>query len=133
MRKLLPIVIAMMILLTSCKNDDALGAKIRDIDFTIASQDEILKEIRELIEERQQDPFKLTYSDGGYLYIVVGYGKQSTGGYSITVENLYLAENGIYAETKLIGPSKDDTPGEAPSYPYIVIKIENIDKVVIFN
>jgi len=133
MRKLLPLIAAVAVLLTGCKSDDALGAKINDIDFTIISPNDIQQEIKELVEERQSKPFKLTYSDGDYLYIVVGYGEQTTGGYSITVGELYLAGNGIHVETNLVGPSKDDAPGEAPSYPYIVIKIENIDKVVLFN
>jgi len=133
MRKLLPLIAVVAVLLTGCKSDDALGAKINDIDFTIISPNDIQQEIKELVEERQSKPFKLTYSDGDYLYIVVGYGEQTTGGYSITVGELYLAGNGIHVETNLVGPSKDDVPGEAPSYPYIVIKIENIDKVVLFN
>jgi len=133
MRKLLPVAAFIVFLLAGCKSDDTLGAKIKDIDFTIVSPNEIQQEIKELVEERQSKPFKLTYSDGDYLYIVVGYGEQATGGYSITVGDLYLAENGIYVETNLVGPSKDDVPAEAPSYPYIVIKTTNMDKVVIFN
>ena len=133
MRKLLPVILAITVLFTGCKSDDSLGAKIKDIDFEIVSQSEMAQEVKALVEERQGEPFKLTYSDGDYLYIVVGYGEQATGGYSITVGKLYLAEKGIYVETNLVGPSKDDIPKEAPSYPYIVIKIENMDKVVIFN
>ena len=77
--------------------------------------------------------FKLTYADEGYLYICIGYGKQESGGYSVTVNDLYETENAIYVNTNLLGPKAGSAPATSPSYPYIVLKIEFRDKTVVFD
>lgn len=40
------------------------------------------------------------------LYLVVGYGRQPTGGYSIIVDELYTTENTIVFATTLTGREK---------------------------
>ena len=85
------------------------------------------------IQEKKQDAFKLTYSDDQSLYIVSGYGVQETGGYSITVEQLYLSENTIVFDTELMGPAKGETGNSGPSCPYIVVKTEYLEEPVIFQ
>ena len=67
------------------------------------------------------------------LYICVGYGEQATGGYSITVKELYLTDNAIYVDTNLKGPSPEELQNPVKSYPYIVLKTENMDKTVVFE
>ena len=89
------------------------------------------EELKEMIEERKVEPFKLTYSDNEYLYICVGYGEQETGGYSITVDELYLTDSAIYAQTTLLGPEASDKGNKVASYPVIVIKTELLDQTVI--
>jgi hypothetical protein len=86
-----------------------------------------------VIEEKKELPFKFTYQDGGYLYICIGYGKQESGGYSISMDDLYLTENAIYVRTTLIGPSADVVSEGVQSYPYIVIKTEYLDYSVVFD
>ena len=59
-----------------------------------------------------------------------------SGGYSITVNDLYLTENAVYVDTTLLGPDPAESAGikkNTPSYPYIVLKTEFVDKPVIFN
>lgn len=107
--------------------------KIRDISYTVVKTEDIPQELLTQIQEKKEARFKLTYDDGEYLYIASGYGQQETGGYSITVKELYLAENAIYFLTELYGPQKGDSLHEAPSYPYIVVKTESIDKSVVFK
>ena len=67
----------------------------------------------------------------------MGYGIQPTGGYSISVEELYLSTNAIYINTNLIGPMKGETVTEVESYPYLVVQIENrmdySEKSVVFE
>ena len=77
--------------------------------------------------------FKLTYADEGYLYICIGYGKQESGGYSVTVNDLYETENAVYVNTNLLGPKAGSTPATSPSYPYIVLKVEFREKTVVFD
>ena len=67
------------------------------------------------------------------LNIAEGYGKQETSGYSIEVAEIYETENAIYVQTDLIGPSNDEKIVERPTYPYIVLKTESIDKNVVFR
>ncbi len=110
--------------------------KIKDLEFTVRAEENIPEELKKVIEEKKEMPFKLTYQDNGFLYICIGYGKQEGGGYSITADQLYLTENAIYVDTTLIGP---DPAGEgterknAPSCPMIVLKTEFIDKPVVFD
>ena len=67
------------------------------------------------------------------LYICVGYGEQDTSGYSIAVEDLYLTDNAICVDTELLGPGKGETTTAAVTCPYIVLKLEYLDKSVVFE
>ena len=107
--------------------------KLRDLDFTILSEEVIPEELKSLINEKKSEPFMLTYSDRDSLYICKGYGKQSSGGFSITVNELYLADDAIYVKTLLLGPEKNEETGNIETFPYIVIKTEKLDKTVIFE
>lgn len=107
--------------------------KLDDLEYTVLSPDEFPSQLVEVIEEKKAGAFRLTYTDEGYLYICVGYGEQETGGYSITVKELYETANGIYIDTTLMGPKEGEQISEAVSYPYIVIKLADIGKSVIFN
>ena len=106
--------------------------RLRDLDFTVLSEDVIPKELLDVIEERKEEPFELSFKDGKNLYLVVGYGKQETGGYSIVVEDLYLTEEAIYVSTGLLGPDPGQK-GTRESYPVIVIKTELLDKNILFE
>lgn len=123
------------VLLAGCARQKDPMEKIKDLEFTVLAEDNIPQELKEVIEEKKQNAFKLTYQDNGFLYICVGYGQQVSGGYSITVNALYLTENAIYADTTLVGPEPGDqaTVQKMPSYPYVVIKTEFVDKPVVFN
>lgn len=115
-----------------CSSISTSEAKLSDLDFTVVSETNIQEDIKDLIEEKKEEPFQMTYSDGNYKYIVVGYGKQEGGGYSIQVNQVYDTENTICVQTTLLGPEEDEIQTGEPSYPYIVIKIENLDKTVVF-
>ena len=49
--------------------------KLRDLEFTVLSEEKIPAELLTIIEEKKADPFQITYSDNQYLYICVGYGE----------------------------------------------------------
>ena len=99
------------------------------VDGKIKNKEEFLKNL----EEKKINPFQMTYRDGTYLYMAVGYGEQKTGGYSILVKKLTETKDKIFLNTELRGPSKEETDLEKPSFPYVVIKIENISKEVVFE
>ena len=86
-----------------------------------------------IVEEKKENAFKLTYNDDAYLYIVIGYGQQPQGGYSIAVNELYLTEDAIFVNTTLLGPESTSAAGQTPSYPYIVLKTDYLDKPVVFE
>ena len=131
-RKWIPVILPILIIMgfTGCKEEE----KIRNLDFTVVSNECIPKELLEEIESKKEEEFQLTFQDQNYLYLCVGYGKKETGGYSICVKDFYLTESSIVLDTTLLGPKHDDKKKNSDnSYPYIVIKTEYIDAVVIFS
>ena len=81
------------LLLTGCGLLSKENVKLRDLDFTVLSEEKIPEELKTVIAEKGTEPFQLTYSDNQNLYISIGYGEQKTGGYSIAVDALYLTDN----------------------------------------
>ena len=125
--------ISLFLCFVGCSGQKLSTEKLRDIDFTVVDEEDIPDELEDMIEEKEEEPFKLTYADQGNLYIAVGYGEQPTSGYSIEVKELYETKNAIYIHTNLIGPAKDERVVERRTYPYIVVKLEFIDKNVVFE
>lgn len=127
--------VAAVCMLTGCAKEKDPMEKIKDLEFTVLAEENIPGELKAVIEEKKGNAFKVTYQDNGFLYICIGYGEQVSGGYSIVVNALYLTDNAIYADTTLLGPDPSDTgvKKNSPSYPYIVIKTEFLDKPVVFN
>lgn len=126
------LLVGCIFLLAGCAMKSSEKIRLRDLDFTVLSEDVIPKELLDVIEERKEEPFELSFKDGKNLYLVVGYGKQETGGYSIVVEDLYLTEEAIYVSTGLLGPDPGQK-GTRESYPVIVIKTELLDKTILFE
>lgn len=126
-------VLAFALALCACSLSSSERIKLRDLDFTVLSEEMIPQELKTVIEERKAEAFKLTYSDKENMYIVIGYGKQQTGGYSIAVNELYLTDNAVYVNTSLLGPDASEKSKQNPSWPYIVIKTELLDETVIFE
>lgn len=121
----------LIILFSGCEMMSMEKVKLRDLEFVILSEEVLTEELKTIIDERKTQPFKLTYSDADALYICVGYGAQKGGGYSITVDELYLTEDAIYVETTLLGPDEGKSSKDASSYPYIVIKTEALEENVV--
>ncbi len=119
-------------MLVGCATIDDRTEKLADLDYTVLSPDEFPGELKGTLEEKKAAPFRMTYTDDGYLYICIGYGQQETGGYSITVNELYETANGVYVDTMLTGPGPEEEVSQAISYPFIVLKLEDIGKSVIF-
>ena len=132
-RRHLVSVICLLCLLCGCsvKTDDE--EKIRDIDFTVVDKQEIPEELEEFIKEQGEEAFEITFGDEGYLYIVKGYGRQESTGYSIEVEECYETSKLIHVKTSLLGPPKGEDILEKETFPYIVIKIEYSEKNVTFE
>lgn len=120
-------------MLCGCGKKEEAPEKVRDLELTVVAKENLPEELLQIVESKKSVPFKFTFNDGEYLYICVGYGEQESGGYSITVEDLYLTQNAIYAKTCLIGPGPDVPDDGVYSYPYIVLKTEYLDYSVVFD
>ena len=135
MKKIISIILSLLVLfsLCACSAKELATEKIRDIDFTVVNEEDIPEELKTMIKEKETTPLKLTYADQGVLYIAEGYGEQPTSGYSIEVKECFETKNAIYLHTNLIGPTKEERIVEKATYPYIVIKMEFIDKNVVYQ
>ena len=107
------------VLLCACTGNDMMEKKVRDLDFTVVSAEDISEELKSHIDERKEETFTLIYRDGENMYLIVG-------------------EQSVCVSTSLEGPgSGKNTESEigagTVSYPYIVIKLETLDAPVIFD
>lgn len=134
-RKLLMLLVLTLsgLFLAACKSEDADVKKIKDLEFTVVEDADVPEQLMKIINEKKKEPFKLSYSDEDYLYIVVGYGEQPTGGYSISVDDLFLTANAVYIDTNLIGPGENESVTNALTYPYVVVKTEFQENSVVFK
>ena len=131
--KLCGMIAVCMLFLAGCTLLSEETVKLRDLDFTVLSEEKVPEQLMAVIEEKKASPFQITYTDNENLYICVGYGEQETGGYSIAVDELYLTDESIVAATSLLGPDAQDKSSQVPSYPYIVIKTEYLEQTVTFE
>ena len=132
MRKWCLIFLAVWVL-AGCGVETQDEEKIKDLEFTVLDPERTPEELRNVLEEKKTEPFKVTYEDEGYLYICVGYGEQQTSGYSIAVEDLYLTSNAIYVKTELLGPDGTEETADAVTCPYLVLKLEYPEQPVVFE
>ncbi len=125
---------AAILCLFGCKRKEQ--AMHKEIDFTVCDKTKLPEELVEIIEEKKSKPFKLSYLNNDYMYIVVGYGEVNRQNIKVIVESLYLTDNAVYLETNLISmdEEKNNLPkGETSMYPYIAIKCEKYDLPVVFD
>ena len=107
--------------------------KLRDLDFTVLSEEKIPEELKKKIEEVKKEPFQFTFEEKDGLYICIGYGQQERSGYSIAVKDLYLTENAVYVDTELLGPGNAEKTESLVTCPYIVLKLEDPGLSVVFE
>lgn len=100
-------------------------------DFTVCTEEQIPEEVKQMIEEKQENAFQFTYSLQEYVYVVIGYGEQPGGGYSIRVDECSEDEKNIYVDTTLLG-SEESQDHNVKSHPYIALKIIRPEKNIIF-
>ncbi|MBQ3546225.1 MAG: protease complex subunit PrcB family protein [Lachnospiraceae bacterium] len=120
-------------LLCSCEDLEKEEKKLGELEFEILTDEDLPTEVENIIFDRQKSEFMTTYTDKDDLYIIIGYGKQATGGYSIRVDELYETKNNIYIGTTFLGPERNEKVTQAESYPHIVVKLKHIDKTVVFK
>lgn len=120
-------------ILGGCKTTEITGDNRHTLEYTVVSRAEVPPELLAVIEERRTEEFSMSYSLDGYLYIAVGYGMKNTGGYSVRVDEVYETDNNVGIHTTLIGPAAGEAVNKMATYPYVVVKLEYIDKKIIFE
>ena len=106
--------------------------QLEPVEYTVLNSQDVPGEVRALIEEKKEREFQMTYQSGENLYLVKGYGRQMSGGYSIQVEEMGVSKNALFFRTKLLGPEDDEAVDE-PSYPCIVVRIQFREEPVMFE
>ncbi len=137
MRKMKAVAIlalCMLFLVAGCEKEaETTADRGKDWDYTVVAVRDCPDDFLNELEEKKINPFQMTYMDGEYLYIAVGYGEQPTGGFSIAVRGLYEMGQKLCLECELLGPGKDEVVKEKESYPFIIVKTEKTDKEVSFD
>lgn len=105
----------------------------KKLNYNIVPDDEAPDILLDTMETQKQQGFKLTYRDQGDLWIAVGYGEKTTVGYNISIEEIYDNGSKVHVQTAIIGPEKSSYPEAKPSWPHIIIKIENCSSEVYFE
>lgn len=119
--------------ISGCSVTDLGGTKKQELDFTVLEKEDIPEELKTEIEEKKDEPMKLTYTDQGQMYLVRGYGKKDTSGYSIEVKEIYETENAVHIRTELKGPGEKEQVIEKHTWPYLVVKLDYQDRHVVFE
>ena len=119
-------------ILAGCGKKEEAYEKLREPEFTVVEEADVPTELLDVIKEKKEKEFKISYLSEEGLYLVRGYGSQPSGGYSISVDELFCAKEGLCIKTTLIGPAADEKVTTAETHPYIVIKLEPMENKVIF-
>ncbi len=122
-----------MLLLCGCSLKKVSGTEGEKLEFTILSKEVTPTEVLKEMEKKNGEAFSFSYAQGEYLYICVGYGPQKGQDYSISVDRCELMEDGIHVNTTLLGPSVNERKAPGISYPYIVIRTDNVDAPVVIE
>ena len=123
---------AALLALSGCRVIRIEEAERTPLKYTVVDSARIPEEAAALIEETKAAEFQMIYQSGEDMYLIKGYGRQMSGGYSIQVTELSLSSAAVFFKTKLIGPS-EESQGSEPSYPYIVVKTEYREEPVQFQ
>lgn len=127
------LVVIVMLSGSGCGISTEKGQRPQEISYEILSDEQVPKELLEQIREKKSKNMELYLEKGKELYLVRGYGKQKSGGYSIRICSLCQKEDGIYLKTDLQGPQNGEMTSEKPTTPYIVIKTERGSGIVAFE
>lgn len=118
-----------VLLLTGCSSRrEQNGGERQEVEFAVVDERKLPEQLLQIIEENKEHEMRMTFADDGVLYLIRGYGKQKSGGYSIAVTECTEDEEKLYFDTRLIGPQDRDHLPQDPSYPYIVVRVEARDQ-----
>ena len=97
-RVLLAAVILM--LLASCRITDVSEGERKELSYAIVKPGDFPPEIDQILRRKKESAFQMAYESGDDLYILRGYGKQKSGGFSIQIEEVSKSENAVFRTDK---------------------------------
>ena len=105
---------------------------MQDAVYEIVSGSNVPHKVNEKIFKERDKGFGFSYRDNEGMYIAFGFGRQNTGGFSIQLAAVKENEDEILIEAKLIAPAPEEVVSTSPSYPYMILKMEDTEKNVEF-
>lgn len=130
MRKILLIVVfAILLIACGCTVIKSDNEKKKDVDYTITYYNQVPDEVKKIIDEKKAEKFSAVFSDPENTYILIGFGRKESDGYSISLDEIYESDTDIFVKTTFKGPEEVAKIKEE-TYPYIIIKIEYTEKSV---
>lgn len=127
------LILAVLSVLPGCVTQYDSAMKLRDLEFTVTDEEDAPEELRTMIDEAREDPYRLIFAEQGLLWIAEGYGRKETTGYSVEVRELYETEDAVHIRTRLLGPGAQEEIRGAPTYPCVIVQMEYIEKDVLFD
>lgn len=64
--------------------------------YTVVETAELPSSAQEMIQEKKDRDFQMTYQKGDTVYLIRGYGKKMSGGYSIQVAELSVSSTAVF-------------------------------------
>lgn len=104
----------------------------QDLAYEIVTGSDVPHKVNEKIYKAKEKGFGFAYRDGETMYTIFGFGKQNTGGYSIQVLAVKETDSAVVIEAKLVAPEAEEVISTSPSYPYMILKMTNVEKDVQF-
>ena len=129
------LLLSVCILLTACgKKEETFRSyeNAQDFAYEIVTGSDVPHKVNEKIYKAKEKGFGFAYRDGETMYTIFGFGKQNTGGYSIQVLAVKETDAAVVIEAKLVAPEAEEVISTSPSYPYMILKMTNVEKDVQF-
>ena len=129
------ILVGMILILPGCRQKEPQARtyeNMQDVTYEIVSGSDVPHKVNEKIFKEKEKGFGFSYRDGDVMYTAFGFGRQNTGGFSIQMAAVKENETEILIEAKLIEPGPEEVVSTSPSYPYMILKMENVEKDVQF-
>lgn len=121
------------VIMHGCAIQDNTDGAYKAVDYTVVKVEEIPGEVQELIKNQGNEAFQMVYRSDGWLYVMRGYGRQKTGGYSIRILDVGISKDMLHIKSELLGPqTKEEQKGNG-SCPYFVLKLEDPGYPVMFE
>ena len=90
-------------LLASCRITDVSEGERKELSYAIVKPGDFPPEIDQILRRKKESAFQMAYESGDDLYILRGYGKQKSGGFSIQIEQLLVFLTGIRTDNIIYG------------------------------